>query len=550
MTQSFSRTIRTFLISIATISLVCFGIASPLRAQEPKPRATEPPQVVLKADTRLVVVNVVAVDHKGQPITDLEAQDFTVLEDGRAQKISSFSFQQPAPATASAPSAPLPPGVVSNNPPCRACVLNVLLFDSLNGELPAFAHAKDAALKYLDRGSLSEPIAIFVMQDKLTMLHDFTTDSKALRSAVDKYTPPAHFITGETTESRASAFATKGDYHTSERDIQVTLAQFHALARILAGYPGRKNVIWLSESFPMVLAPEVATTDSVSIAGAANDGGRVSRVPTTIDMVRENPTGAPDFSALVKKIADALMAAQVAVYPVDAAGLGKDDHLGSLHTMNRIADSTGGKAFYNRNDVGSELRAGLEDGSTYYTLSYYPENKNWDGKFRVINVRTTRPGVQLRYRLGYYALDPATESKDEAKAVAEDFSRALSPDAPAATAVLFQAGVVPPPDKTGKVTVNFAIDPHTLVFSKKDDGLQHAALNCVVWAYSGKGNPIRSEGGTSAALKPDVFQRMMQSYFPCQRTIDLNPGKYTLRLGVLDRTNNQYGTTTTEITVR
>src|SRR5262249_43304150 len=244
--------------------------------QVPKPQATELPQVVLKADTRLVVLNVVAVDHKGQPVTDLEVQDFTVLEDGKAQKISSFTFQQPTPATATAPPAPLPPGVVSNNPPCRTCVLNVLLFDSLNGELPAFAHAKDAALKYLEGGPLSEPIAIFVMQDKLTMLHDFTTDSKALRSAMEKYTPPAHFITGETTESRASAFATKGDYHTSERDIQVTLAQFHALARILAGYPGRKNVVWLSESFPMVLAPEVATTDSVTIAAPPTAAARLS----------------------------------------------------------------------------------------------------------------------------------------------------------------------------------------------------------------------------------------------------------------------------------
>src|SRR5262249_17647858 len=248
--------------------------------QVPKPQATELPQVVLKADTRLVVLNVVAVDHKGQPVTDLEVQDFTVLEDGKAQKISSFTFQQPTPATATAPPAPLPPGVVSNNPPCRTCVLNVLLFDSLNGELPTFAHAKDAALKYLDGGPLSQPIAIFVIQDKLTMLHDFTTDSKALRSAVEKYTPPAQAITGETTASRASAFATKGDYHTNERDIQATLAQFHALARILSGYPGRKNVIWLSESFPMVLAPEVATNDCVSAAGGDASEGRVTRVPT------------------------------------------------------------------------------------------------------------------------------------------------------------------------------------------------------------------------------------------------------------------------------
>jgi len=519
------------------------------KTQESKISAGDSPQIVLKANTRLVVLNVVAVDRKGQPVADLEAQDFTVLEDGKGQKISSFSFQHPGAFPASPARVPLAPGVVSNAPPCTGCPLNVILLDVLNGDLTAFAHAKDAVVKLLNGGQLSQPIAIFVMQEKLTLLHDFSTDTQVLRAAVEKFTPPAQANGGETTESRASPFATKGDYHTGDRNIQSTLAELHALARILGAYPGRKNIIWLSESFPLALIPEVATRDSISISDVAADGGRVSRVPNIVDALRQNPGATNDYAALVKKVTDALMAAQVAMYPVDAAGLGKDDHLGSLHTMNQIADGTGGKAFYNRNDVDSELRAGLDDGATYYTLSYYPENKNWDGKFRSIAVRTSRPEVELRYRLGYYALDPEALSKDEAKGIAEDFSRALSPDAPSATAVLFQAGVVPPPDKSNKVTINFAVDPHTLTFSKQNDGLQHAALNCVVWAFSGKSNPIRSEGGTTAALQPDVFQRIMQSYFPCQRTIELKPGKYTLRLGVLDRTNNQYGTTTTQVTV-
>lgn len=519
------------------------------KTQESKSSAGDSPQIVLKATTRLVVLNVVAVDRKGQPVADLEAQDFTVLEDGKGQKISSFSFQHPGAFPASPARVPLAPGVVSNAPPCAGCPLNVILLDVLNGDLTAFAHAKDAVVKLLNGGQLSQPIAMFVMQEKLTLLHDFTTDTQVLRAAVEKFTPPAQANGGETTESRASPFATKGDYHTGDRNIQSTLAELHALARILGAYPGRKNIIWLSESFPLAMIPEVATRDSISVSDGTADGGRVTRVPNIVDSLQQNPGATNDYSVLVKKVTDALMAAQVAMYPVDAAGLGKDDHLGSLHTMNQIADGTGGKAFYNRNDVDSELRAGLDDGATYYTLSYYPENKNWDGKFRSIAVRTSRPEVELRYRLGYYALDPEALSKDEAKGIAEDFSRALSPDAPSATAVLFQAGVVPPPDKSNKVTINFAVDPHTLTFNKQSDGLQHAAVSCVVWAFSGKGNPIRSEGGRTAALQPDVFQRVMQSYFPCQRTIELKPGRYTLRMGVLDRTNNQYGTATTQVTV-
>ena len=52
--------------------------------------------------------------------------------------------------------------------------------------------------------------------------------------------------------------------------------------------------------------------------------------------------------------------------------------------MNSVAEQTGGKAFYNTNDLNKAIRDSMEDGSTYYTLGYYPENKNWDGRFRRI----------------------------------------------------------------------------------------------------------------------------------------------------------------------
>jgi hypothetical protein len=238
------------------------------------------------------------------------------------------------------------------------------------------------------------------------------------------------------------------------------------------------------------------------------------------------------------------------MYPVDSAGLGKDDHLGSQHTMSDLAYSTGGRAFFNRNDLEVSLRTSLDDGSTYYTLTYYPDNKQWDGKFRNIAIKTAHPGANLRYRLGYYALNPDAAAKDELKKVADDFSNALRLDSPSVTTVQFQAGVVPPSNETrGNVVVNFAIDPHTLAFEKSDDGLEHASVSCVVWAFSGKGDPIRAEGSSNATFKADVFQQMMSSYFPCARTISLKPGHYTLRLGVLDRTTNQMGTTTTQVTV-
>ncbi len=499
----------------------------------------------LRTNTRLVVVDVVAIDGKGQPVTDLKAADFTVLEDGKPQKISGFNFEHPGGALAQVMQVSLPPSVVTNAPKFQSNSLNVILFDTVNGDFAEHAYARDQLLKFLNSAELGRPVAIFALQTQLKLLHDFTTDNKALSEAVAKYRPPATTINSESIESRASAFSTRGDYHTSERGIETTLNQLNALAKVLAGYPGRKNLIWLSESFPLVLFPETMGQVNFDPQGLKNAGNGQS--------VHENlQTNAPfkDYAVLVKKVSDSLMAAQVAVYPVDAGAVGKDDHLASQHTADNMAESTGGKSFKNSNDLVLGLRTGIEDGSTYYTLTYYPENKNWDGQFRRIQVKSDR-AMSLRYREGYYAVDPAKINKEDSDAVAENFSRSLELDAPAATQILFQAQVQPPSEKNKKVVVTFHIDPRTLAFEQKEGGNQFAHLSCTVWAYGkDKDKPTMSSGTVNANLNAKEYQQMMQQRFlPCDRQLDLKPGTYALRMGVLDRATNKMGTASAQVVV-
>jgi hypothetical protein len=123
-------------------------------------------------------------------------------------------------------------------------------------------------------------------------------------------------------------------------------------------------------------------------------------------------------------------------------------------------------------------------------------------------------------------------------------------DAPPATGVLFQAKAAAPSEKTGnKPVVNFGIDPRTVAFQRGSDESQHVSLTCAVWAFPSKGDPVRKENDVTANLKQDEYQQVMHSYFPCKTVLDLKPGHYTLRLGVIDRTTNLIGTTTTQITV-
>src|SRR5260221_2880981 len=268
------RANRVFIVVSLWIAL---GLSVPGLSQT----NSDQPQEILHSDqtlrtnTRLVVVDVVAIDSKGQPVPDLKPGDFTLLEDGKPQKISGFNFEHPGGASAPTAQAQLPPSVVSNAPKFQSNSLNVILFDTVNGEFAEHAYARDQLLKFLNTAELGRPVAIFALQNQLKLLHDFTTDNKSLSAAVAKYRPPAQVLTGETAESRASAFAVRGDYHTSERGIETTLNQLNALAKVLAGYPGRKNLIWLSESFPLTLYPESmgqGNFDGQSLKSAGQSG--------------------------------------------------------------------------------------------------------------------------------------------------------------------------------------------------------------------------------------------------------------------------------------
>jgi len=82
--------------------------------------------------------------------------------------------------------------------------------------------------------------------------------------------------------------------------------------------------------------------------------------------------------------------------------------------MNEFAERTGGRAFYNTNDIHGAVRKAIDDSRVTYVIGYDPTNANWDGKFREIKIRTSKPGVHLRYRLGYYAIpdEPKTATEE------------------------------------------------------------------------------------------------------------------------------------------
>jgi VWFA-related protein len=558
--------------------------------------AGEGPAAVLKVKTRLVVVDVVALDHKGVPISDLKAEDFTVLEEGKEQKIRVFNFQH-APAAGSAEpvmvEASLPANRITNMPRFKtASTLNVLLLDGINVTNVNQKYTRDQMLKFLEKLPAGQPIAVYALGAKLRMLQDFTADPTLLREAVKRAKdnslairadmsnaldlPPG--LTEQMTDAMLQNVLRFGQEQVAnqmEERIQLTLSQLSALAGNMAGYPGRKNLIWISEAFPQYILNQ-----SPQVGGRGGSGSNASQQ----SLIR-------NYQGQIEHTADLLSNAQVAVYPIDAGTLANRDAYSSLSntdsngeylgrsargmgragigseqaneisqasaggidahaTMNAVAEQTGGKAFYNTNNIDKAIRESMDDGATYYTLGYYPENKNWDGHFRKIAVKVNRSGVKLHYRVGYYAIEPKDYDKLDPKIKGIDIGNALDISNPVSTALSFQAMVTPPTAEDKKVQIKYAIDPHGISFELKDDGLQHAAVDCGVHVYTAKGVSVTVQGGGfKAALKPEQFQNVMKMFFPCNQSLDLPPGEYLLRLAVRDNSSGLIGTANGRVTV-
>ncbi len=553
-------------------------------AQQPPP--SDLPATVLRVTTRLVLVDVVVTDKDGKPVKGLARDDFQILEDGKPQRLATFSFESPFERPPMPPEL-LPANVYTNRPEYRMPPgpLTILLLDALNTPVGEQAYAREQMLRYVKtRIKPDQRTAIFALGNQLFLLQDFTTDAGLLQAALEKLlvrqsvalereAPDAPMpaeaaaVLAELGRGavldRIQRFQTERVFFLRDTRIQTTLAVLRALARGTAGYRGRKNLVWVSAAFPFVLVPER---------------------PEDFDLYR---THAEEMQRTANLLADS----QVAVYPVDARGLeglaaasaafsGRDqfghalagggfgnvvgaqtlDLAGSHQTMEKLAADTGGRAYYNRNDIDAAVDSSVADGSTYYSLGYYPEKEKWDGKFRRIEVKVAREDAKVRYRRGYYAFDPLDRPKPkevkgdkETKIKDQELLAALNDPLPA-TVVTFLAHVPPPPASLpgfgAPVTVQFLVDAKTLSFEETSDGRRRFDADFLVAAFGPDGKVAKSLNHTvGAPLSAPSYAHAMEQGLPYEMKLELEPGSYQLRLIVRDNRTGFVGTTDVPLTV-
>ncbi|HSA92754.1 MAG TPA: VWA domain-containing protein, partial [Terriglobales bacterium] len=522
--------------------LVISGAALFLVAQQPDTQVSP----VIRVTTRLVMVDVIAVDKSGNPVTDLKPTDFTLEESGKKQKVSVFSVHKTA-GPAAAPV--LPPNIYSNRPEAQMAqgAVTILLVDGLNSPFQNQAFVRQKLIEYVKtQHQPGQRMAVLALGRGLYRLQGFTSDPALLRAALESWRPESARETATTpAEQRVTSavpedvgtLGTRGyspprpraqyilgaiEHFEQEQAVTalevrmgVTLESLRAIGRMVSGMPGRKNLVWVSAAFPFTLTPEdAAVTYTPTRANDPTAPPPIAEENTAFAYSQQLRQGRVDE---IRRTAALLADSQVAVYPVDArgligaqqiadasrsglnaAGLLKMGHefgaevqsLGASITSNQgvmqeLAQQTGGRAYYNRNDIDAAVALVFSDADSYYNLGYYPDRKKFDGSFRKIKISVTRPGVELRYRRGYYAVDPA---KIDAKQRDEEMQKLMLRGSGDATMVTFDARVVPPtaPAAQAKVTVQFLV-PATSFSAEEAGGGRHINLDFFVTAITPDG---------------------------------------------------------------
>ena len=531
-----------------------------------QPQAPQQPPLTFRAEVNYVEVDTRVLDQQGKFITDLKAEDFEVLEDGRPQKVTAFSLVNIPVERVERPlfaSKPIEPDVRNNLQGADGRIYLIVL-DDLHTSALRSQRTKAAARQFIERFIGANDLAAVVHTGGSSGGNqDFTNNQRLLLQAVDKFMGR---------KLRSSTLNKIDDYNRragtglesdpaqdlddKERGFQARAAldTVRNLATYLGNIHGRRKAV--------VMFSEGIDYNIYDILSSNNSGGTEASV--VMDATRE--------------MIAAATRANVAIYGVDPRGLGAsfdnisdiqsfpdDTSLGldssalfnevrlaqdSLRTM---SDETGGFAVVNRNDFDTAFQRIVDDNSSYYMLGYYSSNDRRDGRFRKIEVRLkNRSGLTVRARKGYVApRGRAPETKTAAKdGTSAELKEALESPLPlpglplAVTASVFKG-----PASKGSVVISTIVHGQALPLAE-EKGMFKNNLEVLAIATDDKGKHFSTDRNTVGLnMKPDTAKRMQATGFRVIQSLDLAPGRYLLRVAMTEGNTRKAGMVTYDLEV-
>jgi VWFA-related protein len=540
------------------MSAAVLALVLALAAQEQTP--------TFRTSTRLVELTVTALDKKGNPVTDLRLQDFTIQENGKPRPIAFFKYDGGFPDEPKA--LPLPPGVFTNRveftpgPPRN---IMALVLDELNTPTQFSMRVRAMAARYLKALPPQTRVAVFHMSTRLRILHDFTDDADSLRARIEKAVLAMPLQT-ETDFARSVIEAEqfvdmfKGDPQMealmaemvrSQLEVEMmanaqarrarlerTLASMESLGQHLAGIPGRKNLVWISGGISML-----------SVTGAMGMGPHGS-IESFEDQVKRTSQKLAQ-QGIVLYIVDAtglhlpmsMTAAAPGAMPVrgrgrfepqqDAESLSND----TQPAMELMSSTTGGRYLHNTNDLMEGFKKAALDLEGSYTLGFYVSEEP-DSKWHNLKASVKRSGVNLRHRKGYLAEAVAATPT----LWTNDMAMAVIANPIGSSAVQLTASCAPTADgEAGTLQVNLRIEAGSLRFHTDGQELQ-AKIQVILAERAPNGSTRLTTDAPTVKIAAQRWEAAEQEGLRYARRWKPAPDAVSLRIVVRDMITGQYGT--------
>jgi VWFA-related protein len=549
----------------------------------------EPP-FKLSSKTNVVIVPVAVADKHGNHVSGLTANDFQVKEDGKVETIGSVEeitaegFKSPAPPPVATPvSARAVPALHFSNQFAvdHPQKLQIIAIDRIN--TPFGSGTQQGLINFLAKNLQADTLLALVTFEPngVRIIHNFTSDPailiqdiKKLRERTDSgqttllatsdntggdlelaelqalFFEPLGRFTGEpigsgaVAEARARIRNQKAtlDASRSAQNALITLECLQQVAQYFAGVPGWKSLIWATKGFAYNLGSLPA---SVTRGTTINDWQRTMH---------------------------SLQSANVAVYPVDVSGitadtqapanltslLGGDNPLqrtretslrdvedgalidpdATVHTtLNKVAEISGGEAFYNSNNASDLFRHAAEDSSRYYLLSYTTSSTGKPG-WRKLSVGVRKANVKVRARNGFFFGDSAKEAeiiRQEEEATALDSELNF-------TSLPLQGEWGKIEASGDKRIVHFVLTAPKGAITIDAEHENHMNLDVRIRAVSLNGQQAANIGvRLEQKLKPEALKNIQEHGINFADILTLQPGQYNVHFVVRDNLKGAMG---------
>ncbi len=515
----------------------------------------------INVNVNTVLTNVVVRDKKtGEVVRGLKASDFTIVEDKKPQRISSFDFQDVNEAAVLAEKNTtsgkasvadlIEHNFAANSSALRDHRLIVMFFDLSSMQDEDIDRSVDAALNYVNKQMQpADLVAVVSMNTGLSMDQDFTNNKDALLRVIKRYNgdDASGFANGGTTgstdassDSGSSFSADDSEFNSLNTDRE--MFAIRTIAQSLERVDQKKSMLYFSGGLT-----KNGIENEASLRSATNEATKANMAIYAVDtrgLQALSPVGDASQGSIRGN----------AAYSGATTRQQFSANFSSQETLSTIATETGGKLFSDSNDFAPAFQQIQKDTEAYYILGFKSTNLAHDGTFRHLTVTSTRKDVRLEFRPGYYAPADFQHQKTEDRELA--LTEQMRSDVPATDvaiylqALYFRAAPNSIPSQHGEldyIPVSLVVPGSQIPFATVKDQSK-ASLDVL-------GNMKDYQGVTVGTVRDTVKLALDQNQQVQKRTIQystgfvLAPGKYHLKFVVRENQTGAMGSFETDIQV-